>query len=132
MLLLVATKLMRPLELILPVLILALAFLMKLFVDRAPNLPKAIETTIELPIDIVFLALAFASACVITKPKDPGPGFSHFVVYVIIALVSVALARRSRNCFDQENRWLSGILSLANFAVTIIALATSMKLVTGK
>jgi hypothetical protein len=123
---------MSKLEIVLPAIVLALSFMMKLFVDRTPNIPIAIQTTYELPIDIVFLALTFAAAFVIIKPGESGRGIVHFAVYVGISVLAIVLARRSNRFFDR-NRWLlSAALFVFNLVIALSTLVISMKLVSGK
>lgn len=123
---------MSSLEIILPVFILGIAFTMKLFVDRSPNLPLAIETTYELPIDVVFLALTFAAAFSIIRPTDAGRGLAYFAVYVVVAMISIVLSRRSTRYFDKERLWASGFAFLLNFMMAVSALVFSIRLVSKK
>ena len=123
---------MKSFELGLPLAILVLSFLMKLFVDRAPNLPVAVQTLYELPIDMVFLALTFAAAFVISKPNEAGRGMMHFVGYSVAAVCAIVLTRRSISFLDR-NRWtVSVLLFMANLAVAAYVLSSSMNMVAPK
>ena len=123
---------MWTLDVILPGIILAMAFLMKLFVDRSPDLPIFIEATYALPVDIVFLSMTFAAASCISKPTQAGTGLEHFAVYVLLAVLSIFLYRRSNTLFDSDEYFTSACLSLLNFPIAFASLIDSVKLVSGK
>jgi hypothetical protein len=123
---------MSPLEITLPIVILVLCFLMKLFVDRSPDIPSTIETTYELPIDIIFLALTFAAAFTITHIQQSGRGLFHFAVYVVLAVLIVVMARRSNNLFVANKKTHSAAVFVLNAVVAVLTLVVSMELVTSK
>ncbi len=123
---------MSALEIFLPAIVLLLSFLMKLFVDRTATIPLAIETTYDLPIDIVFLGLTFCAAFAITNPDHIGPGLVHFSIYICIAVVSIVLSRRSNKLFDESQIGASVIAFLLNFTIAAIALVESIELVSGR
>ena len=122
---------MSILEILLPGIILCIAFGMKLFVDRSPDVPMMIETTYELPMDMVFLALTFAAAFSISNPAEAGRGLAHFASYVVAAIVCVALSRRSIRVFDQDKRFASAVVFVANFLIAMSTLVISVELVSG-
>jgi hypothetical protein len=123
---------MSNLEIILPAIILFIALMMKLFVDRIPDLPLAIVTAYEFPADMVFLALTFAAAFSISRPDEAGRGLVHFASYVCVAIISVALSRRSTRLFYKEARKTSVAVFLANFSIAISTLIISVNLVSEK
>lgn len=119
---------MSQLDVILPTIVLLLAFVMKLLVDQAATVPLAIETTYALPIDIVFLAITFAAAYAISKPDNAGSGLVYFAVFIGVAMLTVFMSRRSTHLFDRDKRKVSAALFLLNFAVSMTTLILSVHL----
>jgi hypothetical protein len=109
-----------------------MAFLMKLFVDRSPDLPGLIDAVYELPVDVVFLAMTFAAASCISKPSQAGIGLEHFMVYVLLAIVTIFIYRRSSHLFDADKYVKSGFLAMLSFPIAFATLIDSVKLVSAK
>jgi hypothetical protein len=53
---------MTSLQYILPIILLLLAFLLKLLIDQTANLPLFVRAIAELPVDVAFLAISFVAA----------------------------------------------------------------------
>jgi hypothetical protein len=123
---------MSALEIVLPIVILVLSFLMKLFVDRSPDLPSLIETTYELPIDIIFLAITFAAAFAITNSAQSGRGLFHFSIYIGLAIIIIVMSRRSNKLFIVDKKTQSSALFVLNTVIAVVTLLVSMRLVASK
>jgi hypothetical protein len=52
----------KHLDVFLPIALVVIAFLLKLFMDRSVNAPLAVKSLYELPVDMLFLTLSFIVA----------------------------------------------------------------------
>jgi hypothetical protein len=115
---------MKQYEIILPIAILVLAFLLKLFIDREVKVPILIRAIYELPINIVFLALSFLIGYTITSTdiiiKNECLLFS--IVITMLAIFNVVLWRRSLSLYERGNRFISILLTVLNYSLSIFLL----------
>lgn|GEM_PF-1633169 len=54
-------------EVILPSILLLIAFCLKLFIDRTVDIPQTLKAICELPVDIMFLSMSFGVGYTISK-----------------------------------------------------------------
>ena len=109
-------------EIILPISILVLAFLFKLFVDRNADAPLIIKSTFELPVDIIFLTISFLAAFAIGKKTDNSEELTTLVIFIIVALINVLLFRRAITLFECGKKGLSLIPTSINYISSIYCL----------
>jgi len=119
---------MNQLGIILPIVLLVLEFMLKLFIDRSTTLPVLIRSVLELPVDISFLATSFVVAFTILSPSNSEEGLVRFVIYLIGTVLVIFGWRRSVACFEQDRRWWSGGLAVASFALSATGLTLSIGL----
>ena len=115
-------------EIILPIILLILAFLFKLLIDRTTTLPLFLKALYELPVDIAFLATSFIIAYIISSPTNAEDGLFRILVYLIGTIMITFFWRRSINCFEKDHYLWSGILAVVGFAFSIYGLVSSIQL----
>lgn len=122
---------MIPLDISLPVVLLALAFLLKLLIDRASTAPVFIQSLMELPVDIAFLAMSFVIAYTIKAGDKFGDGLLLFLIYIITTIIIVFFWRRSNLYFESDNYFLVGCLSSVNYIASISGVYIALNLIKG-
>ncbi len=115
----------------LPIALIVIAFLLKLFMDRSVNAPLAIKSLYELPVDILFLSLSFIVAFTITSSTNLNKGLTHLFLFFIIILISVVGWRRSIKLFEDGKKKGSATLFVINFTVSSYCLLVAIKLIVG-
>ena len=112
---------MEHLNIILPGLLVLIAFLLKLIVNQEVDIPKTIESLLGLPVDIVFLALTFSVAFTLSSVENQREGLFYCFVGFIIAMIVVLFWKISQSLFvDKRKIWILLLfinLTLAGFAV---------------
>lgn len=121
---------MNSLEVSLPVVLLVLAFLLKLLIDRASTAPVFIQSLMELPVDIAFLAMSFVIAYTINAGARAGEGLLYFLIYIICSIVIVFFWRRSSSCFERDSYLMVGVLTSLNYVAFITGVYMAINLVT--
>ncbi len=122
---------MTLLEVIMPVLVLGLSFMLKLFIDRSTTAPDAIVSTLELPVDIIFLSISLIVGFIIAPSGDAKSGLAWFAFYIFAAIFIVFLWRRSIKSFDSGSQKTVICLAGVNYFLAITALVNSIRLITG-
>ena len=120
---------MEHLDIILPILLLGIAFLLKLVVDRNIDVPTAINAICELPVDILFLALSFSIAFTIAEPINNSKGLFYCFVGLAISIAVVFIWRRTLKYFIEKRTWLWLTLLFVNLIVASISLKCSIELI---
>lgn len=120
---------MNSLEISLPVVLLVLAFLLKLLIDRASTAPIFIQSLMELPVDIAFLAMSFVIAYTINAGEKAGEGLLLFLIYVISSIVIVFFWRRSNSFFESDSYIWVGCLTSVNYLASISGVYIAVNLV---
>ena len=105
---------MQHLDVILPIALVIIAFLLKLFMDRNATVPLIIRSFYELPVDIIFLTLSFTTAFTISSTKNMESGLFHLFMFFVIALIVVVLWRRGLFLFEKDYRKVSATLFVFN------------------
>ncbi|MCK4935307.1 MAG: hypothetical protein KAR84_00520 [Elusimicrobiales bacterium] len=121
---------MHALEIIMPIIVLGLAFALKLFIDRTASLPDAISSTLELPVDITFLAISLIVGFTIAPSGETKVGLAWFAFYVLGVIFIVFIWRRSIKCFETNSHKTAFFLGALNYLISITAIVHSIKLVT--
>jgi 4-hydroxybenzoate polyprenyltransferase len=129
------------LDIVLPILLLALGFVLKLVVDRAVGLVEFIQSLFELPTDIAFLAISMVVAFTISSPANNSEGLAWLIAYLVGVIVVVVMWRRSIKLLIETKRGTSTIkrnqqayvacaLAAINYGIAITGLVHSVDLVT--
>lgn len=121
---------MEHLDIILPILLLFLTYGVKLLVDQAVEVPMAIKSLCELPIDIIFLSMSFLIAIIISSNENRNASFLCIMIFFFLSLIIVLLSKRSILNFDKRinKNWIL-YLSI-NFLIAIVCLGISIKILT--
>ena len=122
---------MESLQITLPVVLLLMAFLLKLLIDRAATIPIFINSIFELPVDIAFLATSFIIAYTINPKSKTENGLCLFIVYTIVSIIVVFVWRRATLLFDQEHEKWAWFLSSINYVACITGIVVAIKLLAG-
>lgn len=117
---------MEHLEIILPITILVLAFILKLAIDRNVEVPHIIQALCELPVDMIFLSISFLIAFTISKPKDQSEGLFLTLAFIVMAVIVVILWRKSLKTFEDKKRiWI--VLFCINMLISVFAIFESVE-----
>lgn len=120
---------MDSLEIALPVTLLVLAFLLKLLIDRASTAPIFIQSLLELPVDIAFLAMSFVIAYTINAGDKVGEGLLLFLIYIVSSIVIVFFWRRANSSFESNNFLITGLLTSINYFGSILGIYIAVNLI---
>jgi len=127
-----ASEIMQPLEVVLPIAFVVLAFILKLFVDRTLTRDEFILSVIELPYDLSAQATVFIIAFTIAPNHDVTKGLLLFILYLGLLLALLVIFRRSRRLFDRSGpNYRLFLLTFSDFFLSITALIYSIGLVMG-
>lgn len=119
---------MDHLEILLPGILLLIAFLLKLVVDRSLDVPNAIQAVCELPVDILFLALSFVVAHTIANKNNVNEGLVFCYVGIASAIIVVVLWRKSLKYFLVDNKiWI--LLFFINLCISGYTIKKSVDLI---
>lgn len=121
---------MKPIEIIMPIILIGFAFLVKLLIDRTVTIPDAISSILDLPADIVFFSLSVIVSFTITKPENRDQGLMYFAGYIALSLLVIFLWRRSLSTFTAGKRLIPTIAGVANYAISLSMALHAIKLVT--
>lgn len=119
---------MDHLDVVLPAILVLMAFILKIVVDRTATLPDLISATLELPVDMAVLATSFIISFTIASPKNSASGLLHFTVYIFSSILVVVLWRRSTKAFTADKLWLSLLLGALNYLLCLTGLWRSVAL----
>lgn len=122
---------MEHLEIILPITLLFLAFVLKLSIDRSIEVPNIIQAICELPVDMIFLSISFLIAYTISKQTDPSEGLFFTIAFIVIAVLTVILWRKSLRLFEKKNNWWI-LLLLINMSISTFSIFQSMSILLEK
>lgn len=122
---------MPPIEVLLPIVLLVLAFLLKLFIDRSVDLPLFIQSVMELPVDIAFLASSFVIAYTIAFTTQHNDGILYFLIYVIGSIIVILGWRRAERFLDDSKYFSAVLLVVICYGLAISGIVISIKLLIG-
>jgi len=120
---------MTHLQIILPAALLALAFVLKLCIDREATAPVLIQALLELPVDMTFLSSTFIISYTIGTNGDKELGLILFIAYLIGTILVILLWRRSIRFFDSDRLTASSLLGMLNYLISVSAIVLSVNLV---
>lgn len=119
---------MDHLNIILPIVLLGISFLLKLVVDRNIDGPAFINAICELPVDILFLSLSFSIAFTITDSANISKGLFYCFIGLAISILVVIIWRRTLHYFSlKRKRWI--ILLFLNLLISGLSLNSATELV---
>ena len=122
---------MKPVEIIMPIILIGLAFLLKLFIDRTVTVPDTISSILDLPADIAFFSLSVIVSFTITKPENIDLGLMYFSSAIVLSLVVIFLWRRSIASFNSGARVMPAIAGSMNYIIAVAMAIYAINLVVG-
>lgn len=119
---------MEHLDIILPIVLVVIAFLLKLVVDRNVDVPSTIQAFIELPIDLMFLAMTFAVAATLSNEQIQNKGLLCSFIGIVIAIIVVLITKKCLKCFLSKKTiwWIA--LFLINILISSYGVVYSVGL----
>lgn len=117
------------LNVILPIALVVMAFLLKLFMDQSATVPLFIRSLFELPVSVIFLALSFATAYTITSPNNISSGMCHLYIFLVLTLICVVLWRRCTILFERNSHFWASVLFIINGTISGFVLYRAIGLV---
>jgi hypothetical protein len=119
------------LEVALPFILVVIAFLLKVFMDRSVTVPVLLRSLYELPVDIVFLAISFSIAATISQSEKREEGLLLSFVFLVAVLLSVVAWRRSILLFEINHKKWSIVIFLINFLGASYCLIKGISILVG-
>jgi hypothetical protein len=120
------------LNIILPIALVVMALLLKLFMDQSATVPLAIRSLYEAPVNVIFLALSFITAFIISLPANVSIGVCYLFAFLVVMLVVIVLWRRSIIFFERERHFWSAVLFIINGTISGFVLYTAIDLLVTK
>ena len=114
-------------SIILPVALLVLSFVVKMSIEREVDLPKALQSFIELPTDIMFLSSSLVIAYILANAADVGDGLLWFVGCVVLSIVVVLLWRKAEAQLVKKS-WHALWISIVSYMTAIPVLVVSVSI----
>ena len=114
-------------EIILPILVLAFGVSVKLVTNRDVNIPKSLESILELPVDIMILSISFAAGHVIIKGKE-SDGLIFCFLFTIMTLACATLWRFAHSGYLKKKHWQWMLCLALSMSISINMLFRSVNL----
>ena len=112
-------------SIILPVVLLALSFVVKMSIEREVDLPKLLQSLIELPTDIMFLSSSLVIAYALTNKSNMESGLVTFISYIALSILVTLLWRKAENRLAKKS-WSALLLAITGYFLAIPALVFSI------
>jgi hypothetical protein len=139
-------------EFILPVILLVLSFLIKLFIERETNINKYVIALLEFPVDIMFVSASLiisygtywtlfykekvgelvvkgveSQEVVKTLEKVPeSPGNIMFIIYLLLIIVVTVFWRKTEKLYSLNKTWSTLSLVFLGYLISIGSLIYAM------
>ncbi|EJG0664861.1 hypothetical protein C4G29_RS22635 [Vibrio parahaemolyticus] len=115
----------------LPIFLMILAFTLKLFVGKNTTAADFIQAIIELPIDVMFLALSFLAAFIMTHTGQIQREMLAFLAFIVSAIVIVAFSKKAVIAFEDDKVLKPITFSLVNYGLSLGSVICSLTLLKG-
>ncbi|MCU8238606.1 hypothetical protein M2G88_21570 [Vibrio vulnificus] len=115
----------------LPIFLMILAFTLKLFVGKNTSAADFIQAIIELPIDVMFLALSFLAAFIMTHTGQTQREMLVFLAFIVSAIVIVAFSKKAVIAFEDDKVVKPVTFSLINYGLSLGSVICSLTLLKG-
>lgn len=122
---------MEYIQYILPVVLLLMAFLLKLLIDQTATLPLFLRAIVEFPVDVAFLATSFTAAFTLSRTAEQNAGLLYFCAFLIGTILIVFCWRRAIRLFEAGRYWSMFFLSSFNYGVAITGLVLAIGMLCG-
>lgn len=119
---------MEHLDIILPGLLVLIAFLLKLLIDEIVDITSTIQAVIELPVDVIFLALTFSVAFTLTNVENQLQGLFYGFLGFVISIIVILLWKKTKKLFLIGSKWWI-FLVLLNLSITGLTVVKAVNLV---
>jgi hypothetical protein len=114
------------LDIVLPFIFLLLTYFFKLTVDEKFERVKAMRALCELPVDIIFLAMSFLVAIMVSQGKYRDVGILYVMLFISAAFITVMLSKRSVTGFNTSINKYWILMLIGNIALTVFCLFCSI------
>lgn len=114
-------------SIILPVALLVLSFVVKMSIEREVDLPKALQSFLELPTDIMFLSSSLVIAYILVNSSEVGNGLLWFVGCVVLSIVIVLLWRKAEAQLAKKS-WHALWICVVSYLIAIPILVLSISI----
>lgn len=113
---------------VIPVILLALQTVYKLFVFERGSVSKTWAAALHLPVDICFLSIALVAAFMLMSADMLSANLSMLLIYMILAVVSVLLWKLCPSGYTKGELAKASVATLFNLALTITMLYAAVGL----
>ncbi|MDY4324919.1 hypothetical protein SOV88_11620 [Pectobacterium brasiliense] len=114
-----------------PIIILVLAFFMKISIGRGFALGNYGVGLLELPVDLFFVSISIFATTILTHSNDIQQKIQTLIIYLIFAVVSAILWRFNETLFlsQTKKRWWCALLIPANIIIAFYFFMKTIDLV---
>lgn len=112
-----------------PVCLLAMQFLMKLFIGEIASGPKLWTALLYLPVQIGFMALSFTMTSIMISGEPNSARLITLVIYILLLIMSVLIWRNTPDHLAILSILKAILMSLVNLVVTLNMLVYSITLI---
>ncbi len=114
-----------------PIIILVLAFFMKISIGRGFTLSNYGVGLLELPVDLFFVSISIFATTILTHSDNIQQKIQTLIIYLIFAVVSAIIWRFNETLFlSQTNkRWWCAILIPVNIIIALYFFMITIDLV---
>ena len=116
------------LEIVMPILLLALSFVLKLVVGRNAESLDIISSLLELPVDMIFLSTVLIVGFTLSPSGDARQGLAWFSLYILGAIIVILLWRKSIRKSDKGSYISACCLGGLNYLLSTGALMHSLEI----
>lgn len=115
----------------LPIFLMILAFTLKLFVGKNTSVADFAQAIIELPKDVMFLALSFLAAFIMTHSGQTQREMLVFLAFIVSAIVIVAFSKKAIIAFEDDKVLKPVVFSFINYGLSLGSIICSLTLLKG-
>ncbi|WED29899.1 hypothetical protein L3V77_21060 [Vibrio sp. DW001] len=115
-----------------PLTLVAVQFLLKLFVAEAPSLRQAWKSFIHSPTDVGFLALSFIATIIMGEPSSANGLLATMFTFVGLIVVSIVMTKVSPIGFTRSKMLTASALVIVNYVLVSTMLIISVSKLIGE
>lgn len=109
----------------LPIALLILSFVVKMSIEREVDLPKTLQSFIELPSDIMFLSASLIIAFILSKSTKIDNGLLWFIGCLTLSIIVVLLWRKAEKQLMKKS-WHALWITIISYLIAIPVLVLSI------
>lgn len=124
------------LNIIMPTVLVFCAFGLKIFRNSPPDIINFISTVIELPMDIIILALGYMSSYLCLPSSNIAVGFGMFSVEIVISIFVFGFSKSSSSLYlstkrEKNDKIKMGSYCLLSYILAIVSYIVSISIYGG-